>query len=63
MNKKTSNSYNDSIQYEWEKKHLNVSGLNPKDFKYFKYDDPYIKDKIVKCSICGKAAYQERRMP
>ena len=57
MSKKLSDSYIDPIQYE--KKHLNVSGLNPKDFKYFKYDDPYVKDEIVKCSICGKAAYQD----
>ena len=27
-------------QFEWETRHINVSGLNPKDFKYFDYDDP-----------------------
>lgn len=60
MSKKLRDSDMDQIQYEWEKKHLNVSGLNPKDFKYFEYDDPYVKDEIVKCSICGKAAYQDQ---
>lgn len=53
-------NWKDIIQFKWEKKHRNVSGLNPKDFKYFKYDDPYVKDEIVKCSICGKAANQDQ---
>lgn len=46
----------DLAQFKWEKHHLNVSGLNPKDFKFFDYDDPYVKDQMVKCSICGMVA-------
>lgn len=33
----------DLEQFEWEKRNLNVSGLDPKSFKFFKYDDPYKK--------------------
>ena len=50
----------DLTDYELEKQNRNVSGLNPKDFKFFKYDDPYVKDQIVKCSICGNAALQDQ---
>ncbi len=46
--------------FKWEKQNRNVSGLNPKDFKYFDYDDPYVKDQMVKCSICGKIALQDQ---
>lgn len=48
--------WKEQAQFKWEKANLNVSGLNPKDFKYFDYDDPYIKDQLVTCSICGKIA-------
>lgn len=53
-------SWKDLVQFKWEKKHRNVSGLNPKDFKYFDYDDPYVKDQMVKCSICGLVAMQDQ---
>lgn len=50
----------DLEQFEWEKRNLNVSGLDPKSFKFFKYDDPYKKDEIVKCPVCGGVALQDR---
>lgn len=53
-------SWKDLVQFKWEKKHRNVSGLNQKDFKYFDYDDPYVKDQMVKCSICGLVAIQDQ---
>ena len=46
-------------QFKWEKQNKNVSGLNPADFKYFKYEDPLAKNNIVKCSICGSPALQD----
>ena len=46
-------SWQDQIQFKWEKQHRNVSGLNKKDFKFFDYDDPFVKDQIVKCDVCG----------
>lgn len=52
--------WKEQIQFKWEKRNKNVSGLNSKDFKYFKYDDPYVKDQIVKCSICGHSAIQDQ---
>ena len=42
-----------------EKQNRNVSGLNPNDFKFFEYKDPYAKNRVVKCSICGKAALED----
>lgn len=52
--------WKDLIHFKWEKHNRNVSGLNPKDFRYFDYDDPYVKDQIVKCSICGGIALQDQ---
>lgn len=52
-------SWQDQIQFKWEKHHRNVSGLNKNDFKFFKYDDPLEKTKIVKCSICGNVAMKD----
>lgn len=52
-------SWQDQIQFKWEKHYRNVSGLNKKDFKFFDYDDPYVKDQLCKCSICGKVAMQD----
>lgn len=52
--------WKDLAQFKWEKRNRNVSGLNPKDFKFIKYEDPYVKDQIVKCSICGNAALQDQ---
>ena len=43
-----------------DKQNKKVSGLNSKDFKFFNYDDPYIKDKMTKCSICGSVALQDQ---
>lgn len=48
------------VQFNWEKHHRNISGLNAKDFKFFDYDDPYVKDQITKCSICGSIAVQDQ---
>lgn len=53
-------SWQDLIQFKWEKQNKNVSNLNKKDFRFFEYDDPYIKDQLVKCSICGEVAYQDQ---
>jgi len=49
-------SWQDQIQFKWEKQNRNVSGLTQKDFKFFDYDDPYAKDQIVKCDVCGNVA-------
>ena len=45
---------------KWEKQNKNVSGLKAKDFKFFDYDDPYVKDQMTKCSICGSVALQDQ---
>ncbi len=52
--------WKDLMQFKWEKQNRNVSGLNPKSFKFFDYDDPYVKENAVKCSICGKVAFQDQ---
>lgn len=52
--------WKDYIQFKWEKQNKNVSGLNEKSFKYFKYDDPYKKDQMTKCSICGLTAFKDQ---
>jgi len=53
-------SWQDQMQFKWEKHHRYVSGLNPADFKFIKYDDPYVKDEMVPCSICGHLALQDQ---
>ena len=53
-------NWKDLIHFKWEKQNKNVSGLNENNFKYFKYDDPYVKDQLVKCSICGHVAMQDQ---
>ena len=53
-------SWQDLAQFKWEKQHRNVSGLNPSSFKFFEYDDPLVKDQVVKCSICGDIAMQDQ---
>ena len=53
-------NWKDLVQFKWEKLNRNVSGLNENNFKYFKYDDPYVKDQLVKCSICGHVAMQDQ---
>ncbi len=52
--------WSDLVQFKWEKLNKNVSGLDPQDFKFFDYDDPYVKDQPVKCSICGEIALQDQ---
>ena len=53
-------SLEDQLQFKWEKQHRNVSGLNPKDFKFIEYDDPLVKDQLTQCSICGKVALKDQ---
>ncbi len=53
-------NWQDKIRFKWEKRNKDVCGLNPNDFKFFKYDDPYVKNQVVKCSICGSAALQDQ---
>ena len=53
-------NWKEQIQFKLEKQHRNVSGLNPKDFKFIEYDDPYVKDQLVKCSICDKVAFRDQ---
>ena len=48
-------NWKDLVQFKWEKHNRNVSGLNPKNFKFFKYEDPYEKIDIKACDVCGKA--------
>jgi hypothetical protein len=50
----------EQARFKYEKQLRNVIGLNPKDFRYIKYEDPYDKDQMVKCSICGKVALQDQ---
>lgn len=53
-------SWQDQMQFKWEKRHRNVSGLNPADFKFIEYEDPLAKDEIVPCPVCGKIALQDQ---
>lgn len=52
-------SLEEKLKFKWEKQHRNISGLNKEDFKYFDYDDPLAKTKVVKCSICGGVAMED----
>jgi hypothetical protein len=47
-------NWKELAQFKWEKRNKNVLGLNPKDFKYFEYDDPYEKIDLKACDVCGK---------
>lgn len=47
-------SWQDLAQFKWEKHNRNVCGLNEKDFKFFKYNDPYAKDLLKACDVCGR---------
>ena len=49
----------DQLRFRWEKKNRNVSGLSKKDFKFFDYEDPLVKDQQCKCSICEKIAMHD----
>ena len=42
------------LQFKWEKQNKNVIGLNPADFKYFKYKDPHAPVDIGVCDVCGR---------
>lgn len=53
-------NWKDLIQFKWEKQNKNVSGLKANNFKFFDYDDPYVKDQMTKCSICGSVALQDQ---
>ena len=53
-------NWQDQIKFKWEKHHRNVIGLNKKDFQFFDYDDPYVKDQIVKCDVCGNVAFTDQ---
>ena len=52
--------WKDQVQFKWEKKNKNVSGLDPNAFRFFKYDDPYVKNIAVKCSVCGGLAFADQ---
>ncbi len=44
-------------QFKWEKHNRNVTGLNKKDFKFFKYDDPYEKVNVKNCDVCNNIVH------
>ena len=44
----------DLLHFQWEKTHRNIIGLNPNDFRYFKYDDPHAKVNVTTCDVCGR---------
>ena len=46
-------SWQELARFKWEKRNKDVIGLNKEDFKYFKYDDPYAKNAIKACDVCG----------
>lgn len=43
-----------------EKHVRNLSGLDPAGFKYVKYDDPYAKEYLLKCPVCGNICFVDR---
>lgn len=47
-------NWKDLAQFKWEKHNRNVWGLNEKDFKFFKYEDPHEKVNLKGCDVCGK---------
>ena len=44
----------EQARFDFEKRNRNVVGLNPRDFKYIDYKDPYALDFLAKCPVCGK---------
>ncbi len=44
----------EQARFYMERHTKNITGLNPMSFKYFKYRDPYSKDYIANCPVCGK---------
>lgn len=43
----------DKARFKWEKKNRFVSGYKKSDFKFFEYEDPYAKESIKRCDVCG----------
>ena len=41
-------------RYYYEMSIKNVIGLDPSSFKYIKYEDPYARNFLAKCPVCGK---------
>ena len=52
--------WKDLVQFKWEKHNKNVCGLNPNDFKYFKYEDPYAKTEIAQCPVCNSVCLTDK---
>ena len=50
--------WKDLIQFKWEKQNLNVSGLNKEDFKFFDYDDPMLKTKLLSVQFAGNLQFR-----
>lgn len=46
--------------FEIEKQNKNISVKNTYDSIFFNHNDPYVKDQITKCSICGSVALQDQ---
>jgi len=53
-------SWQDQTEFHWEKHHRNVCGLKKNDFKFIKYEDPYVKDFIKKCNVCGNIVLEDQ---
>ncbi len=45
-------SEEDQMQFYIEKHNKNISGLNPNDFKFFKYEDPLAENNFSICYVC-----------
>ena len=41
-------------RFYYEMSIKNVIGLDPSSFKYVKYEDPYARNFLAKCPVCGK---------
>ena len=44
----------DFARFQWEKHHKNILGLDPSQFRYFRYEDPHAKIDIKPCAVCGR---------
>ena len=44
----------DFARFQWEKHHKNIMGLDPSQFRYFRYEDPHAKIDIKPCAVCGR---------
>lgn len=47
-------SSEDFARFQWEKHHKNIMGLDPSQFRYFRYEDPHAKIDIKPCAVCGR---------